>query len=204
MTHFIFDCDDVLLDWFNPFCAFLRGKGFHVPESPPCQFSLADWLTVPAQTMVGLITEFNASPAFGNLKAMVGARDVVWSLRDAGHTISVLTACGDTAAVRLARASNLAAAFCYTDLPVLYHYPFRGYDFVPLGESKFNKLFSYSHDIRLGCDLVFIEDSFAHAQSGVVCGIKTYCLRRSHNRRDEEANPDSAVIWIDDLREVAA
>lgn len=47
-----------------------------------------------------------------------------------------------------------------------------------------------------------IEDNFQHAQAGVLSGIKSYCLRRSHNRRCEIENPTSDVIWIDDLREI--
>ena len=38
--------------------------------------------------------------------------------------------------------------------------------------------------------------------AGAVNGITSYCLRRSHNRTEEANNPDTAVIWIDNLTEI--
>lgn len=207
MTHFIFDCDDVLLDWQTGFSDWL-GKYHIAPPDPagPQTWGLSEWLNCSQEQARRYVREFNASPAFGQLKACDHARDVVWGLQDEGHRASVLTACGTDRAVTLARYWNLMEAF---DTDALEHDPFdsplnrwcSGISFLPLGASKFDYLCRVR---RSRPDLVFIEDNFAHAQSGVACGIKSYCLRRSHNRAEEAANPDSAVIWIDDLREVAA
>lgn len=212
MTHFIFDCDDVLLDWMGGFQAYYeRNTATTLDPAGPQEWDIAQWLGCSQRQAVGWVQTFNTSQAFGNLKALPHAREVVWALRDAGHTISVLTACGDGRAVKLARKKNLTDAF-RVDASTLSErgqlavgwcegivQPFEQVQFVPLGASKFDHLYSTS---RSNADLIFIDDSFRHAQSGVVNGIKTYCLRCSHDRRDEAENPDSGVIWIDDIRGV--
>lgn len=200
MTHFIFDCDDVLLDWQTGFMKFCSTYGIHLNPAGPQSSDLGEWMWATPQIVRAYVERFNASQAFGSLRACDHANDVVWSLLDAGHTISVLTACGDSAAVRRAREKNLWDWFAYlTFVWDGYVSPFSTIDFLPLGASKFEHLYNAS---RSNGDLVYVEDSFRHAQSGVVNGIKTYCLRRSHNRRDEVENPESGVIWIDDIRGV--
>lgn len=203
MTHFIFDCDDVLLDWQTGFADFIKDMTtLTLDPAGPQSWCLADWIGngCTIKEAAQWVREFNASQAFGNLKARPHARDVVWSLRDAGHTISVLTACGDSRAVKLARYWNLMEAFATDDLErsPFSHVTDRwgsGITTLPLGASKFDHLFK----LPKGPDYVFVDDSFRHAQSGVVNGIRTYCLRCSHNRRDEIENPASGVIWIDSL-----
>ena len=207
MTHFIFDCDDVLLDWQTGFLAFLNDHGIWPDTDGPQTWDLHHWIGGRPEDSRYLVQKFNASQAFGSLRACPHARDVIWSLRDAGHTISVLTACGDSTAVKQMRAKNLVREFDSVTLDDDPWTAFDRADFLPLGASKFTALYdaSMSHiheDEGRLVDLVFIEDSFKHAQSGVANGIKSYCLRRSHNRRDEAENPDSGVIWIDDLRHI--
>ena len=48
-----------------------------------------------------------------------------------------------------------------------------------------------------------MDDNYAHAKSGAMVGVTSYCTRRSHNRQQEADNPMSDVLWIDDIREIA-
>lgn len=204
MTHFIFDCDDVLLDWQAGFAAFIKDTtALTLDPAGPQSWCLADWIGngCTVKEALSWVREFNASQAFGDLRAMPDARDVVWALRDAGHTISVLTACGDGRDVQRARMDNLTTEFKRGSDRFFYALPFEQIQFIPLGASKFENLYAAS---RYEAGTVFIEDNFMHAQSGVATGIRTYCLRRNHNRRDEAENPDTSVIWIDDLRALIA
>lgn len=205
MTHFIFDVDDVLLDWQAGFAEFIKDMTYlTLDPAGPQSWCLADWIGngCTEKEALSWVREFNASQAFGDLRAMPDAREVVWALRDAGHTISVLTACGDHTAVRRMREDNLWNWFSYPpSVGSDYESPFERIDSLPLGASKFEYLFMQSRTQR---NAVFIEDNFKHAQSGVATGIRTYCLRRNHNRRDEAENPDTSVIWIDDLRALIA
>ena len=190
MTHFIFDCDDVLLDWQNAFAGFLADRDIHLDPAGPQSWNLAEWIGCSDEAARSWVIRFNGSASFGKLAAMPGAANVVWALADAGHTISVLTCCGNNASVGQRRVQNLVSEFGSM---------FRAITVLDLGESKFDSLASAANTHR---DLVFVEDNFTHAQAGAVNGITSYCLRRSHNRRDETNNPDTAVMWIDDLTEI--
>jgi hypothetical protein len=43
-----------------------------------------------------------------------------------------------------------------------------------------------------------------HAKAGMANGIKSYCLRRTHNYEDEANDIGSGVIWIGDLLRVVS
>lgn len=122
---------------------------------------------------------------------MPNAVQLVRSLRAAGHTMSVLTSCGNSAGMSQARMRNLDAVFGAD--------AFQTVNILKLGASKFEYL-NFATRNRNPAKLVFVEDNFEHARSGIVNGITSYCMRRSHNRKDEAENPDSAVLWIDDFR----
>ena len=192
MTHYIFDCDDVLLDWQTGFTTYLADRGIDLDPAGPQSWDLSKWIGCSDEAARSWVARFNGSASFGKLAAMPGARDVVWALRDAGHTVSVLTACGDAVGIPRMRVQNLVTAFGSDT--------FRSITILDLGGSKFDALVRAA--TCYGENIVFIEDNFQHAQAGVLSGIKSYCLRRSHNRRCEIENPTSDVIWIDDLREI--
>ena len=197
MTHFIFDCDDVLLDWQEGFRQHLWTQ-FRIYTDPtgPKSWDLSKWIGVTEQQAKDLIAHFNRSPAFGNLKACEHAKQVIWSLHDAGHATTLLTACGDAPSQKRDRIENLADQFKRLDA-----LPYESVHILPLGASKFEFLYAAS---RQHTHLTLVEDNFTHAQSGVVNGIKSYCLRRSHNRAEERENPASGVIWIDNLLQISA
>lgn len=191
MTHFILDCDDVLLDWQSSFIAYLSARDVLVDPAGPSEWDIAAWIGCSPDAARSWVARHNASSAFGRLNARPGATRFLDGLLHAGHSASVLTSCGSNRATAQARVKNLDLAFgrdAFTEIDVL-----------PLGQSKFEHL---QRMARGGGDLVFVDDNFTHAQSGAVCGIRSYCLRRSHNRADEAANPGTSVMWLDDLHQL--
>lgn len=196
--HFIFDCDDVLLDWKGAFYTWVRSAGFSPDPTGPHEWDLSKWLGTTNAYTRRLIMDFNNSNAFRSLAAIPNAKETVWRLNDAGHTVAVLSSCGDTSAVRQGRQHNLMMEFA---LPIMggHHFAFTTVAMLPLGAAKFDYLYRASLMPR---ETVVVEDSFQHAQSGAVNGIRSYCIRKAHNRADESANPTTSVIWIDDIGEV--
>lgn len=192
MTHFILDCDDVLLDWEAGFVAYLNARGIQPDPAGPQQWDLSKWLGCSPASAASWVGLFNESPWFGLLAPRAGAVEFVQGIRAAGHTASVLTCCGSARKTAQARVANLVRVFGSD--------AFRAVTVLDLGEKKFDAL-NRAASAR-ETDLVFIEDNFMHAQSGVVCGIPSFCLRRSHNRRLEELNYGTKVIWVDDLHEI--
>ena len=200
MTHFIFDCDDVLLDWQSGFTVYLRSMGFNPDPAGPAHWDLGAWIGCTQEKAKQLVLAFNTSPWFSILPAKPGAKRLAWDLAKAGHRLTVLSACGEERRIRYGRHHNLHMEFTppqYSQ-PLL---PFENVTLLPLGESKFDHLYALSRDTTT--PLVLIEDNFAHAKSGVVNGITSYCIRMRHNRDDERMNPGTQVIWIDGLSEIA-
>ena len=197
MTHFIFDADDVLLNWQSAFALYLGNRGINLCIDGPADWCLSNWIGCTPVAAKSWVTRFNASPAFGHMALMPEAYETLWALHDAGHTIEILTACGDACATRQARQANLDRVFQRDGA-----LPYSRVTCLPLGESKFNALMPHAMGPQRG-SLVFVEDNFSHAKTGSVLGIESYCLRRSHNRAEEAADGGSGVIWIDDIGEVA-
>lgn len=197
MTHFIFDCDDVLLNWQSAFALYLGNRGIDLHIDGPTEWCMSNWIGCTPAAARAWVGRFNASTAFGHMEAMPGAYDVLWALHDAGHVIDILTACGDGAVTRIARQTNLDRVFDRDG-----RVPYQVMTCVPLGASKSEKLLNYALSSKRG-SLRFVEDNWEHARAGTTLGIESYCLRRSHNRQQEADNPMSDVLWIDDIREIA-
>lgn len=196
MTHIIFDCDDVLLAWLGGFRTFLVEQGYAPTATGPDQWKMGSWIGCSDVQASNLVHLFNASPAFGEIAAYPGAVDVVWALRDAGHTMSVMTCCGTSNAVKQARVSNLNAAFSRDGM-----IPFTDYKILDMGDSKFKALYEMTQIWGSG-KLCFVEDNFNQAKAGVVNGIRSYCIRRTHNWDDEATDTESEVIWVNGLEDV--
>ena len=205
MTHFILDCDDVLLDWQGSFMRFWSAHGITLNPAGPQTWDLSKWIGSSPEFAAEMVLRFNESDEFGRLEALPGVVSVVRSMRDQGHKVSVVTCCGRERKLRSARILNLWN--CFGVSTVLdsradreHHLlMFDSVTFLDLGASKFDTLFQIAIKTP---ECVFVDDNFKHAQAGHRSGMKSYCVRRSHNRADEAANPDSGVMWIDHLSEV--
>ena len=191
MTHYIFDCDDVLLNWQQGFIDFMFAHGVELDPAGPQEWNLAKWIECSDEAARSWVVRFNSSAAFGVLEANPHAANVVNWLHATDNTISVLTASGDNATLRQRRADNLMHLFNINSIT-----------FLPLGSSKMRFLFDFCRNRDVNT-LVFVEDNFEHARVGATLGIRSYCLRRSHNRADERNNPDTGVIWIDSLLDLS-
>lgn len=196
MSHFIFDCDDVLLNWIGSFTVFLSKRGYAPNSKGPDSWDMSYWIGCTPEEARQLIVDFNASDNFSKLPAVDGAFETVWHLYDAGHTLSILTAFGDSEQAKTDREENLRRAFTRDD-----QYPFLFTKGLPLGASKMAALGDYAKAPIME-SFVFIEDNYTHAESGIANGIKSFCVRRPHNRSAERDNPDSRVIWIDKVRDL--
>lgn len=195
MTHFIFDCDDVLLDWQSGFLSFLNDHGIWPDPAGPTDWALHHWIGGSDVDARYLVRKFNASVHFGYLKSLPDAFETVWTLRDEGHTVSVLTSCGNSENVAAARCANLERNFS----AVSGAWPFSWVKILDLGESKRDAL---KDCLLFADDIVFIEDNYDHAKTAANLGIRAYCLRRTHNRAQESNKPDPRIIWIDNLKEI--
>jgi hypothetical protein len=170
----------------------------HAPDpAGPQTWDMAVWLGTTTEQTRKLVQDFNESDNFAYLNPCDGAFRTVWRLKSAGHTCGVLSACGKHHPVGKNRFYNLAFFF--------NRYGQRAFseiNLLPLGSSKFDWLYKFTRK----CDpqsIVFVEDNFEHAKSGVANGITSYCLRRGHNRVDEANHVASSTVrWIDHISEV--
>jgi phosphoglycolate phosphatase-like HAD superfamily hydrolase len=191
MTHVILDCDDVLLDWQVSFVSFMADQGVMLNPLGPDSWDLSEWMGMPSGACRRWIEIFNASHHFTSLKATDGAKAVVTALKTAGHESTVLTSCGTDRDVMRGRHENLRSQFGSRWVD-----PFKEVIFLPLGASKltFLRKLTARHN-----DVVFVEDNYTHALAGVEAGATSYCLRRSHNRSQEQWWLNDGVIWVDSI-----
>lgn len=199
MKHFIFDCDDVLLNWQKGFAGYMRARGFDLCIKGHAECCVSHWIGCTPNEAKRWIEQFNASPAFSSLEAMDGAYDALWYVADEGYTIDILTACGDLATTRLLRQDNLDRLFSIGAIGKIR--PFDEIKFLPLGASKGSVLVNYAMSMPIE-DLVLVEDNYQHAAAGARVGIRSFCLRRNHNRANQAQGEGSGVIWIDNLSEL--
>lgn len=198
--RFIFDCDDVLLDWNGAFLTWLKGRGFNPDPAGPKDWDLSNWIRCKEHEAKDLIERFNRSDRFEFIPARPGAKSAVWSLHDAGHKISVLTSCGTTARITEGRWSNLYREFARDSAG-----PPRNpstVTMIPLGASKERSLYEMCERYHPS-NLVFVEDNLKHAMTGAALGITSFCLRRSHNRALEAKGEGVDVVhWVDDIKDI--
>lgn len=199
--HFIFDCDDVLLDWQGGFVHWLGWRRIYPDPAGPDDWNLAKWIGCRDDEAKDLIAEFNNSKVFPMLAANPGATEAIWALHDAGHSLSVMTCCGTQPRVRHDRVRNLHREFSRDSSgpPWLRE---SSVITLPLGGSKEAALYKLCCE-KGSANLAFVEDNLSHAITGANLGIRSFCIRRSHNRALEATREvPSLVTWIDDIRDL--
>jgi FMN phosphatase YigB (HAD superfamily) len=198
--RFIFDCDDVLLDWNGAFLTWLKGRGFRPDPAGPKDWDLSGWIRCTPEEARDLIERFNNSEHFEFIPARPGAKSSVWALHDAGHKISVLTSCGTRARLRESRWRNLYREFARDSAGAPW--TIASVNMIPLGASKEPALYEMC-DRYHPSNLVFVEDNLKHAMTGAALGITSFCLRRSHNRALEAKGEGVGVVhWVDDIKDI--
>ena len=182
------DLDDVTLNWMGG----MRKSRPGVQPCPkgPSSWDMAEWLGV--EDARPLITEFNASPAFGRLEGFPCARAVLHAA-SARMPVYGITAASLDPLTQQRRRDNI-------DVEIGKNV-FRDILFVDLGGDKTPHLQSLID--LYGRPGVWIEDNYFNALIGAKMGYTTFVVRRSHNRAQEAACSDTRLRWIDDLYPVA-
>ena len=198
---FIFDCDDVLLDWESGFIAFLQSIGYRPNPAGPADWNLAPWIGCDNDEARKLVDRFNDNYGrFRDLPSMQHAYEAVWAAHDAGHRVHVITCCGDSDKRKMARLRNLDQRFARWNGSCDYETPFTDIHILPMGSSKADALRHYP------AGSYFFDDSIAHARTASWMGMIATCMRRSHNRDaekyPEQCEGDLLIRWADDLRHV--
>lgn len=178
----VFDCDDVLLDWQGGFSKWLgQNKGIYLSKVGPRSWDMDEWVGQPARP---LIEEFNASPDFGYLLPILGARQAIAKFYAAGHRLHVVTACSTNPTIVERRTRNLDALFGDVFTSIVC---------VPLGFAKSEALETIIRSSSQGA--VWIEDNYRNCLMGVDLGFdECWMFRRNHNRADEDAT-DPRINW---------
>lgn len=168
---FIFDCDGVLLDWETGFREWLaKAHPEYVLKTKfPDNWDLQYWIGCDKEKAAFLITKFNHSEAFGNLRAMPYAQRVIYEISTMGHPIFVVTSCSGDKEVLSRRRHNLAMEFGSS---------FENVICLPLGMSKMDTLKAF-HTVFGSC--VWIEDNYQNAAHGFAAGHQSHFLHRPHN-----------------------
>src|SRR5690606_34351090 len=143
------------LDWQRGFRSWLKDqKAVYTHPSGPTSWCMSEWLGIPPSNCLELVAEFNASYDFGRLPPHIDAVEALSDLRASGHSIYVITSCGDDQQTYLRRSANLSMHFgdLISELIV-----------VPLGVSKETHLAAFAPSI-------WVEDNYKNALMGVACG----------------------------------
>ncbi|MDX5369232.1 MAG: hypothetical protein LPL29_07620 [Alphaproteobacteria bacterium] len=179
----VLDVDDVLLDWFGGFRAWLWMEHGISPVgiSHPAAWDMSDvYPGLGRAKIVGLIRDFNRSDAFGELTPKPYAEDAIAGLRSfyPGERIVALTSSGLHPKTVKLRAHSLERF----DLDELH--------IVPIGDSKADHLERLFEPGSL-----YVEDNHMHAADGLHIGYDTLIFDYPHNRNFKDERLMRARCW---------
>lgn len=181
----LFDCDDVLLDWIGAFRTYAAIRLERNINGEPDSWNMGGWLGTSDVVARELISEFNASKAFGDLTAVDGAIDQINKFSAYPYNMHVITSCSsDPATVKLRR-ENLTAVF--GDV-------FESIHCLDLGESKLKVLQAWAPGA------IWVEDNYKNALLGINAGHEVFIRTRPHNVEFRELH-DSKVSWFSNWSE---
>ncbi len=106
-TLFI-DVDGVLLDWFNPFHAWMKRQGMRRVRTD--SYDMRDsYPSLATAELRRLVLDFNQSPAFRDLQPDDDARKALWNIHHElpDWPIRYVSSCGSTAKIQEARSAQL-------------------------------------------------------------------------------------------------
>ena len=165
----IYDCDEILLNWFDGFRNFLlRSDGIKTNPNPPSTYDMMDWIgTNDRDFILNRITRFNSNEGdfFANLTPLPGAVSAVNKLREAKYETTVITACGTNPKTIKARKANLKNVFGQFDR----------INCIDLGASKYPLLIQHEKSW-------LIDDHIEHAESGVNANHITLLMNTKYNQ----------------------
>lgn len=162
---FLTDIDEVLLDWFHGFAAFV-GRNYPQYELDITQYSLG----LPSNAGKQLVDEYNVSPEFANIPALRDAAEYVKKIKELGYTFVGITTCLGTKDTEVMRIKNLVDVFgldTFSDLHCLH-----------IGTSKLPALQKYEPTF-------WVDDKMKHCESAVKAGHKAFQMLHPYNEKDE-------------------
>lgn len=187
MTTVLLDCDDVLLDWLGGFADFAAERLNRPIEHDPHDWDMSEWLGVNVDVVCELISEFNASPAFGDLKAVDGSRDVIHTMLSDGCRLHVITSCSSARSTVEMRRANLEREFGVGTFDSIHC--------LDLGQSKQTILQAWKPGA------LWIEDNYKNALMGLEAGHDVLIRERAHNKQYQELHEDR-VGWFSEWKEM--
>lgn len=189
-THYILDCDGVMLDWESAFGNYVREvHGLPVDPRGPESYDLRKWLgCLTREDATHYVEQFAASPSFSMIPPLACAVTAVKAMVESGAAVSVLTSCGGDEGVIARRTENIVSVF--GDV-------FETIRCIPLGESKLNRLNAMA---GYGRRNIWVEDNYANAVDGLYCGCEVFMVRCRHNL-SQEADSHREITWVDTLAE---
>ncbi len=182
MTHFIFDCDDVLLDWIGGFRQYAATRLQHSVTGEPQSWHMGEWLETTDEVALELVAEFNSSVHFGRLLPVEGAPEIIarWAQSNRSR-LHVVTSCSSDSKTVDMRRANLEA-----------HFGRRTFDTIhclDLGQPKTKILQAWD-------SAVWIEDNYKNALMGVDAGHRTFIRKRPHNAKFQDLH-DDRLAWFE-------
>lgn len=181
----ITDCDDVCLDWYPAFRTFCEQKLNVSLTERAAQYSMRDWLNIPAKEVRALIEEFDQrNESFGQLKSMRQAEIYLPKFHADGYKIIAITASSTQPASMQRRRDNLVREF--GDIFTEVHFVDKSED-----KKEFLKLYSPS---------LWIDDKIFNAQLGADLGHSGVVMRQLSNIEHEHEYPN--LTWVDNWEQI--
>lgn len=171
MTQILTDVDGVLLDWIDGFlnwCVNHKSYPTTILDQRTNAYDLETMLSTTLDVILSLITEFNNSPYFGQLRSTKHSEIVIPKLLERGYTFIAITACGEDHHHYETRLNNLVQVFgsnVFDELVIL-----------PVGGCKKDALLKYKDT-----NMVWIEDTVSHCVAGADLGLNAHLINQVYN-----------------------
>lgn len=179
---FLFDCDDILLDYMTGIKKFIEQHYNIKPEGLPDDYVLNKWAGISGNKMMKIISHYNEqSYEFGLLEALdertVQVMKSLHTVLQGKADLIVLTKSGTLGHGEVLRKVNLMNVFgdIFKDIIIIEKY-----------ESKTGSILKLQQDYDILC---FVDDYVKNIDDAVACGVNSVLIERSHNVK-HKSNPD--------------
>lgn len=163
------DVDGVLLDWETAFEEYAIARGYAFNENKRIVYSMGVQLGITDEEARKLITNFNHSVEFGNIKPWRDSVEYIKRFKDEGWRFVAITTAGEHPYTWPLRKANLDAVFGTDAIDELYVLPLNGDKGIELVKYKDSGLF-------------WIEDKPSNAVLGYQYGLNPLLMDTFHNR----------------------
>lgn len=163
------DVDGVLLDWETAFEEYAIARGYAFNENKRIVYSMGAQLGIASEEAYKLISGFNHSEEFGEIKPYRDSLEYVKRFKDEGWQFIAITTAGEHPDTWPLRRKNLDAVFGKDAIDGLYVLPLNGDKGVELVKYKDSGLF-------------WLEDKPSNAVLGFQYGLRPLLMSTFHNQ----------------------